>query len=93
MNNIGYEHSGHIYLESNSFKKLFSKYFDNITIDNTDNCDLIIKSPLSGNIWNNLIFIGLVKVEIYNIVNIILNIWKYYHFIQKIQIQFIFHFV
>ena len=52
MNNIGYEQSGHIYLESNSFKKLFSKYFDNITIDNTDNCDLIIKSPLSGNIWN-----------------------------------------
>lgn len=52
MNIIGYEQSGHIYLECNSFKKLFNKYFDNIKIDNTDNCDLIIKSPLSGNIWN-----------------------------------------
>ena len=51
--NIGYENSGHLYLETNSFKKLIEKYFKTINIDNTDNCDIIIKSPLSGSTWNN----------------------------------------
>ena len=52
MNKIGYEQSGNIYLECNSFKKLIKKYFKNIIIENTDKCDIIIKSPLSGDIWN-----------------------------------------
>jgi len=50
---IGCEQSGHFYIESNSFPKLFRKYFEKIQIENTDNCDIIIRSPLSGDIWNN----------------------------------------
>ena len=49
---IGYEQSGFIYIENNSFNKLFKKYFKHIEVKNNDECDLIIKSPLSGDIWN-----------------------------------------
>ena len=52
INKIGYEQSGNLYLQSNSFKKLIKKYCNNTIIDNTENSDLIIKAPLSGNVWN-----------------------------------------
>ena len=45
MNNIGYNNQD-IYIQKVIVLKIIYKYFDNITIDNTDNCDLIIKSPL-----------------------------------------------
>lgn len=53
ISRVGSEFSGHIYLETNSFRKLFKKYFTNkINIINNNNCQLIISSPLSGDKWN-----------------------------------------
>ena len=52
MVNIGYESSGNIYVTSNSFKKLIKPMMPHITMDNSNPCDFIIKSPLSGEVWN-----------------------------------------
>ena len=52
MVKIGYESSGNIYIECNSFKKLIEPMVSPITIDNSNNCDFIIKTPLFGEVWN-----------------------------------------
>ena len=51
MIKIGYEASGHFYFSTNSFK-LIKDLFEKIEITNTNDCDIIIKAPLSGDIWN-----------------------------------------
>lgn len=45
---LGFELSGEIFPNTIIFKKLFSKYLKN----SNDNPDIIVKSCLSGNIWN-----------------------------------------
>lgn len=52
MNKIGYENCGDLYLGANTFKKLIKKYFKNISLENSENCDIIIRAPLSGDRWN-----------------------------------------
>jgi hypothetical protein len=47
--NIGFELSGEIFPNTIVFKKLFLNYLQN---KNNNKCDIIIKSCLSGNIWN-----------------------------------------
>ena len=46
---IGFELSGEIFPNTIVFKKLFLNYLQN---KNNNKCDIIIKSCLSGNIWN-----------------------------------------
>ena len=52
---IGSENCGNFYLQSNTFNKLFKIILPNLKIfeKNTSECNLIIKSPLLGEIWNN----------------------------------------
>jgi hypothetical protein len=49
--NVGCELCGEFFLETNIYIKIFSKYFKKFRIDNNKN-DMIIRSCLSGNIWN-----------------------------------------
>jgi hypothetical protein len=52
---MGTELCGEIFLVTNVFKKLFEKHFKKIKINNSKTCDIIIRSCLSGNVWNNSI--------------------------------------
>lgn len=53
MITFGYETSGNCFFETNTFNKLIKKLFKSIEFSNTNNSDIIIKAPLSGDIWNN----------------------------------------
>jgi hypothetical protein len=52
MITFGYENSGDLFIQTNTFDKLVKKLFKNIKIYNSNESDIIIKAPLSGDIWN-----------------------------------------
>jgi len=52
MVKIGSETCGFLFTLTNTFNNIFKKYIKNFELIDNDECDFIIKAPLSGEVWN-----------------------------------------